>query len=299
MNFDAEKFLTDYNISYETSGPNISAGWIGLQCPFCHDHSTHGGFNLEKGYYYCWICGRGYGTYNIIQELLGCDFYESKQIVENYSNTIHIPSTKKYKEKKKNDYLVLPSTFGRLEKTHKEYLLYRNFDPNKLEKKFHLLGSNHLGSHKFRIIAPIYFNKKLVSYQGRDITGKSKLRYKACKTTEEVIHHKHILYNIDNALTDKCIIVEGVTDVWRLGDNCVATFGTSFTNEQIELIYKRFKTVFLLFDTDDHSAYRKAEKMGEKLNFMGIHVDLIEIDVHDPAELTQKDADYLKKELFS
>jgi len=49
--FDVEQFLYDYSVSYTTSGKNVSQGWIGVQCPFCDDHSSHGGFNINEGYY--------------------------------------------------------------------------------------------------------------------------------------------------------------------------------------------------------------------------------------------------------
>ena len=38
-----------------------------------------------------------------------------------------------------------------------------------------------MGKYKNRIIIPIYYNNKLVSYHSRDITNKSKIKAKACE----------------------------------------------------------------------------------------------------------------------
>jgi len=47
------------------------------------------------------------------------------------------------------------------------------------------------------------------------------------------------------------IIVEGITDVWRLGDGAVATFTKNFTREQILLLKKKnIKEAFVFYDSD-------------------------------------------------
>ena len=146
----------------------------------------------------------------------------------------------------------------------------RNFDPDFLEKKYRLLGTSHLGDYCHRVIAPIIVNQEVVSYQGRDITNKSRMRYKACPTEYEIIHHKYTLYNIDNAKKDSIAVVEGITGVWRLGDNSVCTFGVKYTSEQALLLCK-FKKVFVFFDTDDTGAgQEQSEKLRSFLNTYGV-----------------------------
>ena len=89
------------------------------------------------------------------------------------------------KSHRKPTTIILPK-HTELTRPHKNYLIKRNFDPDELEFKWRLVSTGPVGPYKHRIIAPIYFNEKLVSYQGRDITDKAKLKYKACKRILEV-----------------------------------------------------------------------------------------------------------------
>jgi DNA primase len=184
-----------------------------------------------------------------------------------------------------------------MEKRHKQYLINRNFDPDKLEKTWDLRGAGYTGDYKFRIIAPIIFKNKIVSFQGRDITGQSTLKYKTCKTSEEAIHHKHILYGIDKVKNRQAVIVEGITDVWRLGEGAVSTFGISYTEKQVLFISKYLDRAFILFDNEP-TAQQKAKKLAIHLTSVGVKAEVVNIESNDPAELKQEDADYLMKYLL-
>lgn len=286
MVFNAQQFLNDYSIPYSTEGKNIGKEWIGIKCPFCDDSSWHGGFNITKGYYNCWLCGY-HKLINVIISLTGESFKTAQNIIRKHSNTISISITTQQETKKKE--LILPTGSGTLFFTHKEYLLKRGFDPDYLEKEWGLQGTGFIGDYKFRIIAPIYYKHKLVSYQGRDITGKASLRYKACRKEDEIIHHKHILYGIDKVPGDRVVVVEGITDVWRLGPGAVATFGIEYTTEQLLLIAKQFKTVFILFD-NDFNAKKQAFNMSVYLSGFSLNIEILEINKEDPASLTEQEA---------
>ena len=170
------------------------------------------------------------------------------------------------------------------------------FDPKKLIHEWNLKGTLFLGAYKFRIIAPIYFQGKLVSYQGRDITEKSPLRYKTCPKTLEILHHKHCLYGIDKAKSDYIVVTEGITDVWRLGPGAVATFGIQWNLEQAKLLMN-YKRVFIMFDKQPQ-AKQQAEKLANFLALTSIEVHIITLDnSDDPAEMTQYEADKLMTDL--
>ncbi len=174
---------------------------------------------------------------------------------------------------------------------HRRYLTDRGFDPEELEKDWGVSkGTEGIGDYKFRIIIPIYHEGELVSYQGRDITGKQKDKYKTCYDT----NIKNYLYGLDYVTNDKVIITEGVTDVWRLGKgNAVATFGINFTMKQVRLIIrpiinKRIKRVGILFD-DGEEAHQQALILQACLhNFIP---DIYVLDLpenKDPAELNKE-----------
>jgi DNA primase len=179
---------------------------------------------------------------------------------------------------------------------HREYLRRRRFDPDYLEKEYDLKGTGHLGRYAFRLIIPIYYEGKLISYEGRDITDQQDLRYKACPLDQEVIPRKHILYTIDKVPGKTVVVTEGVTDVWRLGPGAVATFGTGFTQEQLILVTKRFDRIILLFDPDD-KAQEHAEYLAWQINSLGKEAIIYELEgVEDPGSMPQDDADAMMRD---
>ena len=293
--FNFKKFLIDYKIPIGEEG-NTAPGWINIKCPFCSDHSNHLGWNIEQQYFNCWKCG-WHSIIDVIMILTNNNFHKSKELLKQYiigSNYIPICQEKKTII---NDIIHLPTGTKELSTIHRNYLINRNFDPDHLIQKYNLKGTLYTGNYKFRIIAPIYYNGKLVSYQGRDVTDKQKLRYKACSKKNEIIHHKYILYNLDNCLSNKIIIVEGITDVWRIGDNCACTFGIAYTIEQILLLSSRFNTVFILYDTEE-KAQEKAYSLAQNLNIYNLKTEIITLDQDDPAKFPDDEIIYMKKNLL-
>lgn len=293
--FNCLKFLEDYNIDHSDEGENSAPGWMQIQCPFCFDNLDHGGFNLKTGYYNCWKCGK-HSTNEVITALLHVSKKEAYGIARKYNKYSPIF----YNEKTPQTYakkVEFPDFTYDLQKEHKSYLEKRGFDPDRVERKYKLKGTSYLGDYKFRIICPIFLEKKMISYQGRDITDKAKERYKACKKERQVKHHKHSLYNIDNANKESVIVVEGITDVWRLGNDSVALFGIEFTRAQAFLLAQKYKKVFILFDPGKVENLQ-AFDLGMILAGLGTQVEQIEIFDSDPGDLPYKEAFYLKKQLI-
>lgn len=83
-----------------------------------------------------------------------------------------------------------------------------------------------------RIITPLVRDSKTVGFQSRyvgDDVPKNEPKY----FTSPGFPKRRFLYNMDTAKTYPfAVIVEGVTDVWRLGDRAVATLGKSISPEQ-------------------------------------------------------------------
>jgi hypothetical protein len=75
-NLNLIEYLDDKNISYSTSGKNVSSGWIGISCPFCGDSSNHLGINLESKVFSCWKCGEKGNFIKLAMELEGLSFKE-------------------------------------------------------------------------------------------------------------------------------------------------------------------------------------------------------------------------------
>jgi len=136
-----------------------------------------------------------------------------------------------------------------------------------------------------------------VSFQARDITGKSPFRYLACPAKREKIPHKTILYGHQEVWVkyNTIIVVEGVTDVWRLGEIAAATFGIEFKTEQVIQLSKHADNFFILYDNEPR-AQQQARKLAVKLSALNKKVEVVTVDT-DPGDMKQEDADYFVKQL--
>ena len=139
-----------------------------------------------------------------------------------------------------------------------EYLVNKNYDITRL---IDLGLTNDRSQDKFlnRIMFPLFDLKgRVVAFSGRIYNTKSDSKY--INTMETDIFKKgNLLYNYHNAKdslkkTDYVIVMEGFMDVIRAStievNNCVATMGTAFTKEHIELLRKMTDNIILCFDGD-------------------------------------------------
>jgi len=147
--------------------------------------------------------------------------------------------------------------------------------------------------YKHRILAPITLNEKVVSFQARDITNKSHLKYMACPKRREIIDHKHTLYGLDQCSRTHGLVVEGIFDVWRLGPGAVATFGIEFTKQQVCLLVDRFARVTVVFD-DDRQAIKQARKLQAELEIFGVPTDIIRC-AGDPDTFSDAELDEIRQ----
>lgn len=133
-----------------------------------------------------------------------------------------------------------------------EYLLARGFDPAALERDY---GVGYKGrAYKYtnssmRIVIPIRWGGYEVGWQARAIPGHSPLTFEESKKGKSWPYRQpkyftspgflkgKFLYNIDVAAGyDTVVLVEGVTDAWRVGPWGAAMFGKSLSYDQIRLL---------------------------------------------------------------
>ncbi len=290
QDFDIIDFLDDQGISYSNEGKNISEGWIGTSCPFCFDPSNHLGIHLTSKNLTCWRCGK-HTIIEYIQEIMQMNKTNAFKILRKYQNRGKVY---KLKEEMWAEKVILPKTEKEMPKLHQDYLLERNFDPNHITKKYDVQACHYLGDYNYRLIIPIYMDSELVTFTSRDVTGKAKQKYRHCPNDQSVIPIKHCIYNIDRA-REKVIVVEGVTDVWRIGEGAVALFGTQYTNEQIFLL-SQFKKIFVFFDPEKE-AQKQAWKLANNLS-MTSEVELLFNEKGDPADMTEEEVMSLRYSIF-
>ena len=277
-------FLADYNIPSVLSGKNVGNGWVGVNCPFCGDTGYHGAFNLTHGGWHCWRCSTHHGSRSAIKALIKGSWSDVNHVMKKYF-------TGYGSVVKKESVRTIPFRYpggNDIPPQMHDYLRMRGFDPEYIIRHYKVGWGGLDGDYALRMIIPVYFNGVLVSYQGRDITGSANIRYKDCSKKEAVIYHKNLLYNIDNCKENWCVVVEGVTDVWALGDNVCATFGIGFTQNQVSMLADFFDRVVVWFDPGTE-AQGKARNLAARLGVLGVEVKLFSLDVLDaaPAELPE------------
>lgn len=300
--FDVKQFYEDYNIDYyEGDYPHkhCRPGWINTECPRCSGNpGYHLGFSENSGQFVCWRCGF-MPIIEAVRKLANVSWPEAIKIAKKFGGEKTYKRYEKAPKEKDIDVLFPAGTLDYFPKKHRRYLENKNFDPDYLIDSWNLRATGTLGTYKNRIIAPIYYKNKFMSYQARTIFGEVEPRYKACEMENERRHHKYCLYGLDLVAGKSVLVVEGISDVWRMGIGSVATFGIKYTDVQILLLTKHFDNIFILFDPQEEAAQIQAKKLTRELAAMGKEAETIVYDSDcDPGSLSNKDARYIMRELL-
>lgn len=292
MTVDLLRILTQHHVDIDTT---VNRGWVNVRCPMpsCTDTGKHGGFNLAGGYYHCWKCG-SHSLSVVLRKLLRMPGDQVDALIDENQGRLSALAVlnKKTAAATKIEWPGKPLNAG-----EKKYLRGRGFDPKFLAEYYGIAGGGIGGDWRYRILVPIYQDGKLMSFLGRDITGESNMRYKNLQVEKSVRDPKACLYNLDHCTGDHVHVLEGVTDVWRMGDGFVATLGTTVTAGQTKLLSQRFRKVTFLFDPEPE-AQGKARKVGAQLSALGVDVELVDLELpYDPGDLSPEEAYDIRKEL--
>lgn len=299
---DTKVLLDGLDIEYKTSGKNIGSGCVGIVCPFCGDQSNHCGIFIRKNLFKCWVCGEKGSIVKLIREIKGISFRQSEIIISGYLQESSLALFKDSTPASANSVrcnrqsIIYPSPIQEsIPDPHRRYLLSRNFDPDLLTKKYGLKFTYNTGVYRFRIIAPIFVGGKAVSWIAADVVRKgSSPPYLKCPLEMSILSANDCLYNIDS-VDSVAILVEGITDVWRIGDGCVASMTKSINSSQIQQLLNRgVQKVVVMFDSD---ALDMAKVAAGKLQGF-FSVDIIELSEGDPADLSFSEVMDLRAEIF-
>ena len=143
------------------------------------------------------------------------------------------------------------------------YLTENGYEEDLIEKAGLIIKKNNKKYDRFRnrLMFPIHnLSGKVIAFGARQIK-EDKKQPKYINSPETNLYVKSdVLYGLyqsknDIRKEDKCILVEGYTDVislYQIGiKNVVSSSGTSLTNNQIKLISRYTKNITILFDGDD------------------------------------------------
>jgi DNA primase len=244
-------------------------------CPLCGetrmDLRVYVSTRTTKGY--CHHCGEGFNAVSFVMAYDRCGKERARDILRGASSGIK-------REIEEEELKPIPIVWPPLYRAEdfpfaQDYLTDRHVTAELIER--HQIrfavdnievpqpdGSMKLYRTKNRIIVPI-FNESgdPVGWQGRDITGKSKIKYLFAPGFDAGEH----LYNYDRFDPDLgyAILTEGVFHVYgweRFGvKNALGTFGKKLSEpHQLDLLLRhreKLRVLFLAWDSD--AAWQKAE----------------------------------------
>lgn len=137
-----------------------------------------------------------------------------------------------------------------------QYLLGRGFDPELIGRFYNVHWCTESSRYlcQERLIIPIYHRKRMVGWQARAAFDTDwKVSHLPKYYTAPGTPRRQILYNLGNASQYRSgIIVEGVTDVWKIGPQAVCTLGAALSGPQQQLFRRSFRDYagVLLYDPD-------------------------------------------------
>lgn len=246
---DVVDIVSNY-IEVKKAGANFKA-----LCPFHSENTPSFVVSPTKQIYHCFSCNAGGDVIKFVQEYEKLSFVESVEKIALLSNfTLEYEEGRddsSYRAYEVINALFLKYTKENLKEEHKEYLYYRGFTDETIEKfdigfcprgadaLLALFGSNFVSMEHVESIGIMgrYENRKfcsfsnrltfpiknamgkVVGFAGRDLTGKAKAKYKNSKETK-LFSKSNLLYGFDLArdeiLKNKkswLIIEEGQIDV--------------------------------------------------------------------------------------
>jgi len=241
---------------------------IWANCPMCGDVKRNLWINPKLGLYHCWVCEAKGRVEKLLDQAPSATFIGSVQ------------------SPKKQTQIALPPEYTKLDKYAGPpwtYFVSRRFS----EKEAEMFGVGYCsrGSFYGRLIIPVWYEQKIVSFVGRDYTGTATTKFK----NPGGVLHRSYLYNQDCLNGDTVVLTEGIFDSWRVGaSSAVATFGTSLTVHQVLKLCKLpIKTLYFCWDED---AIEKAYKISFFLTqfFNDVRVTELPKD-KDPADLAREE----------
>lgn len=297
--FDITAYLEDKGIPYkDSSGPNVGSGWIGIHSVFRSDDNFHLGINKENKAFHCWKSGETGTLLKLITILESCDYKDAGRIVSRYTHrriSSGKGSVRSFYTPPESGFTLPVKGAQKASQAQIRYIRKRRYNPFTLIHKYDIRFAGPIGEWKHRIIIPVYMNGKLYSFTSI-CPFPVENKYKHCSKDVSVLPTRDCLYNIDSVDDGRIILVEGVTDVWRLGNNAVGLFGKNWTKNQMWILSEmKFERIVVMLDED---AKDRAEKLAATVGSFCSDVKMVLLEKGDPDDLTDSEAMKLKMEVL-
>ena len=311
---DPPMVLDHLSVEYRHSAGSSGEQLHVKECPFCGSNGWKLYMNADTGLGNCFAgsCQQRFNMFSFVKAYTSKTPKQVYELLEVISGQRSKPwVTKPRVEKEFSGKLILPETHRHTAEFKRYYTGKRKLSEEELTKyslyyshnghfDYQLGGQGKRLDFSGRLIIPVYdIDNKLVSFQGRDITGKSDQPYLFPPGYPASGRH---LYNIQNVVGERQVVIcEGVFDciqVAECGIPAVASFGKSFSNsgldDQMSQLLKLkaagLKSVVIMWDGDDDSVAR-AVSTGLTICTYGLQVKIafcesgMDPDDMDPSEI--------------
>lgn len=274
MNLTA--LLSELDIPYKLPGQHhhTTENRLQLDCPYCSPRSGKYRLGVSQSYGYtnCWTCG----PHPLAQTLMEASDQSISKIIELLNQVeFHKPLSTDIPKGK----LTLPNGIFPMLPQHRKYLQSRRFDPDKIQELWNVQGIGIAPKLQWSLFIPHTLYNRTVSWTTRKIAQDTPYRYVSAKVGEESLPLKSSLYGQDYAGYG-VIVVEGPIDVWRIGPGAVATFGISYTKEQVMRL-SQYPSRAVCYDKE-MKAQRQARRLARELQVFPGETYLVELDAKDP-----------------
>ena len=303
MKYDLQRLFEKHGVPY---GDVNRRGWMPVgTCPKCGGadrlawHPGHQRF-------FCWMC-KGQPTVETVAHLLGQPLGNVFKLLERFP-LFYTPGEVEVERPKGGAAKQLyPNGTGRPTPGVTNYLVRRGFDPDRVRAEFgdFYATPGHAPELPNRLIAPLYYQGRAVSWQARAIAPNcpKPLRYHTCPPEKEITYHKNLVYGLDSVRGDTGVVVEGLFDCWKLGPGAVHTFGVAWLPAQLSVLVKRFKRLFVMYDSQGPAdplgdAQAQGVALAQAASLLGVEAYAVDAEsAKDPGDLTVEEARNVMQEL--
>jgi DNA primase len=254
------------------------SSWTGdvpCHCPFHEDKTPSMFVHIEKGVYNCFSCGSRGTIASLYRDITGSSLYKDLNIpTDEFSrfatHTAYAPEVEDYSKLDREISINIQGTITKIRESADavQYLRRRGITfevADSMQMAYMESGRINGTVYRKRLLLPIYDDGKLISVEGRDVTGNQPTKVLYPKDSSV-----NTLYDIDKLDLEKPLyVVEGLTDLAVLRTdpyfaNSTAIFGAQVTRRQSWLLNQ--VSNLILIPDNDKAGRNTTRKLTEELD---------------------------------
>lgn len=281
------EFLDKHGVEWSKTNKHSRHGWTQARpCPRCGNDRFHLGIKDDLTRAACYTCG-GWNVAKLLKELTQAPWQEVSQLL---GNRAYLPKDTGTETK---GVYTPPTLLQPIEAVPAvaAYLRSRGFNIEYLESIWGVRATGPFSSLPFRAFIPIYLGRKAVSWTARAACGQEP-KYKNAMDHEKSVDEKKLLYGAQY-IKDTCVVVEGPTDLFKVGKGAVATLGLAYTTEQVDRLASVWRRI-ICFDNSDRAQTVAGKLAGDLSVFPGETI-VVNLDADDPGSASEREINQLRK----